>query len=484
MAERSLPLLLAVHALVERREDRPLSGGAYVTWPYVLAVLQHLQPDANWSDSTVRKAYRTVKGQQSAIDAMIAGVQIPDLPTIVNTIIDKGAPPSGVPPIIPGVNQQRAPEGKKEPAREQYEGEPSIEDDLKVLKLEKQAEFFRKGYKKLLEEKAVTDQILETIMQAVVAVDPITPADIPAPTILLWNRPRVMVPVLSDMHVGEKVDGKKIKGFNHFNFDILDERIDRWCSDLEERFQHERAAGPVERIVLPILGDMITGENIYRGQWMHIEETAMHQIFVGAEKMSGALLRLARLGVPIDVYGVGGNHARMGRRGESDFSNDFLLYKFLEAKLERQPNLHFNFDYAFWTTWQLWDWRFYGCHGDNIRGWGGYPWYGSARAEANTQMLQLTQGNYHHFFLHGHFHTDMSLQTPVGKRFANGNWIGTTEYGVNGGFGGRPSQKLLVVTEKGGVESELTLYLDDITPDFMNRAAAGHGLGMSLEPSV
>jgi hypothetical protein len=158
------------------------------------------------------------------------------------------------------------------------------------------------------------------------------------------------------------------------------------------------------------------------------------------------------------------------------------MYKFLEARLANQPNMRFNFDYAFWATAQHWDWRFYFCHGDNIRGWGGYPWYGQARADANTTQLMLTRGLWYHYFIHGHFHTDMSLQTPIGKRFANGNWVGTTEYGVNGGFGGRPSQKLLIVTEKGGVESEIPIYLDEINPDFLNRAAAGHGLGRSDEP--
>lgn len=360
---------------------------------------------------------------------------------------------------------------------EQEPEEPNVDEATELRKAQLRERYYRKGYEKLLSEKAEFELLLEKIDTAVAALDPVPPAQIPLPTLLLWNRPRVLMPILSDMHVGEVVDGSRIKGFNQYNFNVLDERLDRWCTQVEEQFQHQRAAGPVECIDLPIIGDMVTGEDIYRGQWMHIEETAMHQIFIGCDKLAVALARLSRLGVPIKIRAVGGNHARMGRKGNSDFSNDFILYKFLEARLANQTNIHFDLDWAFWTTSRHWDWRFYFCHGDNIRGWGGFPWYGQARADANTQMMMLTQGAWYHFFVHGHFHTGVSIQTPIGKRIANGNWIGTTEYGVNGGFGGRPMQQLLVITEKGGVETEIPLYLDEITPDFMQQVAAGHGPG-------
>lgn len=476
MAGKRDPALLVavIRAVDEENKIKPrhqANGGTLMRWPFVASAMQSLEPECGWTPDAVKKVYqRMVKSRAVAdLDALAESGKRKDLAGIVRRVMGEGK-------ISTEQSLVARPLEGEEPA------EPDTASDVRIRKLEKEASFYRKGYDKFVDERATTELVLDTIRNAIAALPPVKPVDIPMPTILLWNRPRVLVPLLSDMHVGETVDANKIKGFNRFNFEVLDERLDRWCTAVEEHFQHERAAGPVERIYLPIMGDMVTGENIYRGQWNHIEESAMHQIFTGSDKLAKALQRLSRLGVPIDVDGVGGNHARMGMKGESDFSNDFLMYQFLWTRLEQQPNIRFRFDYAFWTTAKFWDWRFYFCHGDNIRGWGGYPWYGTARADANTLQLMLTRGEWYHFFVHGHFHTDMSVQTPIGKRMANGNWIGATEYGVNGGFAGRPSQKLLVVTEKGGVETEMTLYLDEIDANFMNRAAAGNGLGWSQRP--
>lgn len=480
VAEPKKRLLVAVAAAVKAELDRQPRhhehGGGPIWWPLVAQVMNQLAPmDEPWDRNNAYSANRKYLAGRDR-EAIIASVDPQHYRKAVQHVLNfKGAP--GEAP--PASSKTAAP---KQGAEEKGPTEPDIEADTVLRKLQRKLHYYKTGYEKLLNQRADTEMLMETVREAIDSVDPIEPANIPGPTILLWNRPRVIMPLCSDLHGGEKVDGSKLKGFNEYNFDVLDERIDRWCTGVEEHFQHERAAGPVERIDLPLLGDIITGENIHRGQWMHIEVTAMRQIFMTAERVNGAILRLLKLGVPIHLHGVGGNHGRMGKKGESDFSNDFILYQYLMAKLERQPNLTFDFDWAFWTTVRYWDWRFYMCHGDNIRGWGGFPWYGQARADANTQMLMLTTGQWYHFFIHGHFHTDMSLQTPIGKRFANGNWVGTTEYGVNGGFGGRPSQKLLVITEKGGVESEIPIYLDEIDPDFLNRTAAGHGLGRSDEP--
>ena len=62
MSQRSVPLLLAVHECVGQRAQSPANGGSPVIWPKVVDALVHLQPDAGWTDSTARKAYRNVRG--------------------------------------------------------------------------------------------------------------------------------------------------------------------------------------------------------------------------------------------------------------------------------------------------------------------------------------------------------------------------------------------------------------------------------------
>ncbi len=464
-----LALLAAVTQAIKAKALRQPNGGNPMWWPQVALVMSHIT-GAPWSPKDVNDAHRRrVRVMPEANQqAMAAGVDPTIYRDAVAFVLEHGRAPEVAPPVVPGLNASSTPKADKVEKGPEQE-HPDIKTDVLIRKLQMKLNYWKEAYEQLRDEKATAELIVEAIQEAVVAVEPVEPIHLPAPSIVLWNRPRVFMPVVSDMHVAEKVDGSKIKGFNEHNMHILDEKLDMWCTAIEEQFQYQRALGPVTKMQIPVIGDMVTGESIYRGQQMHIEASAMHQIFIGSDKFGGALLRLARLGVPVELLCVFGNHGRMGKKGESDFSNDILMYKYMQAKLSHQPNITMKIDWAFWETSKHWDWRFYFCHGDNIKGWGGFPWYGQARADANTLMLMLTRGQWYHFFVHGHFHTDMSLQTPIGRRLANGNWIGTTEYGVNGGFAGRPSQKLLVVTEENGIEMEMPIYLDRIEPDFMKQ---------------
>lgn len=427
MAERSLPLLLAVHALVERREDRPLSGGAYVTWPYVLAVLQHLQPDANWSDSTVRKAYRTVKGQQSAIDAMIAGVQIPDLPTIVNTIIDKGAPPSGAPPIIPGVNQQRAPEGKKAPKPEPTEEElvEKVESDIKVEQAEARARINARLYNEAKKRAAFVATACDMLKDIVVAMPPAAwhPSQIPAVHI---KREQEAVLLLSDIHVGEAIHADTMGALNVYNFDVFKEKARRLYAGVKESLEVLREHGNVRRLKILGLGDWVTGVNIFKGQAHHIEFGAMKQALYGAEELANLYHELLELpGIEeVDAEHVPGNHGRPGGKGQDPFEDnwDLVTYEFLRLRLQNQPRLKFKYHMSWWMKPSVMGWEFLCAHGDEVKGWNGIPNYGFRRWGAKWRELLDSVGQRYDYGIIGHHHVEVEEKNLI----ISGAWPGAS----------------------------------------------------------
>lgn len=118
----------------------------------------------------------------------------------------------------------------------------------------------------------------------------------------------------SDWHVGELVSPNSINGLNEYNADIAKERIENFFSNLVTRIKAARELYDINRIVLWLGGDIITGhahEDLLETNTMHpIEETRFAKLLIKAGiELLLKELQLDEIIVPCNY----GNHGRINK---------------------------------------------------------------------------------------------------------------------------------------------------------------------------
>ena len=161
------------------------------------------------------------------------------------------------------------------------------------------------------------------------------------------------------------------------------------------------------------------------GQAQHTDQDLYNQMFFLAEQICKLLVELLGLFDEIEFTGVGGNHGRIGKKGENPHwvNWDVYLYKYLEARLQNYKRIKFNIP-LWWYLDTIQGHNFLLLHGDDIKAWNGLPYYGIDRADAKwTKLLNSKNLRYDYIEL-GHFHQPTELPSVAGEKFINGCWPG------------------------------------------------------------
>lgn len=277
---------------------------------------------------------------------------------------------------------------------------------------------------------------------------------------------RTVVLHLTDVHYGETVDLDEMDGVNKYNAKIARERIGRFFRKAVELCTDHWTGAPPEEIVLVLGGDLISGN-------IHAELAETNAPSVPAtvreigELIAGGILELQqKVGCPIRVYSVPGNHGRLTfkptAKRRAAMSLDLLATDFAEATLRgsglknvkfyqtASPDAYFS-TYAF--NWLV-------NHGDTTGSKGGQGFIGPAativRGHRKLMDTAWRAGKAIHYVLTGHLHT--TLRTSFG--WAGGSVVGPSEYGRDLRADPEPAkQNMLVVHERNGVIEHKELYL-------------------------
>jgi len=217
-----------------------------------------------------------------------------------------------------------------------------------------------------------------------------------------------------DFHIGERVDPAWVQGVAECNMDILlNQRLPRLCERIITFREQDKAALGLNKLVVHLLGDIVTGELIFKGQAYHIDATLIDQLLRGTEAYVSFLLALA-------------------------------------AHFPTMLVQHGDFVFAL-------------NHNDNVKGWAGIPYYGLDR---KARRMDGLYGMQIHYKLGGHFHSPAELNDET---LLNGTMIGGTDLSVNKMMvATRPSQKIFYLDDKHGIHRTTNLYLADrvtLTPD-------------------
>lgn len=251
--------------------------------------------------------------------------------------------------------------------------------------------------------------------------------------------------VLSDWHVEETVTREQTSGLNEYNLEIADRRIAELSKRLGVLIEHERQLVKIDRIVLAMLGDFISG---------HIHEELVETCSLpplAATRWAGARLRgivdlAADIAREVIVVTQPGNHGRSNfgkprKSTEHDHSFEQHLYLTLAAA-ETRPNVRWQVTEGYLGYLDLGGFVVRYHHGHEIRYQGGIGGIAVPVAKAIAAWNRSRPAD---LDLFGHWHQWMNY----GRFVSNGSVIGINAYGLRIKAEAEPPRQSLVVVDHG-----------------------------------
>ena len=259
---------------------------------------------------------------------------------------------------------------------EEYQDADRIKLDKKVATHKAEAAFFKKLYESSIKDEAKKEIIIDAIKNNAPAF--------PAVKTVKWDKvwasnqgrrsstPQVVVAPLSDLHVGANVDFEQMSGLNSYDIDIFNKRLYGWATQLLSLVEYRRNIAPVKELVIPMLGDMVSGD-IHEELARTNIDNCMQQMIRGANLIAQAIMFLAPHFEKISIPCVVGNHGRKTRKPpmkDKYMDLDYMLYQWVAAYLRNQEHITFSIPKAFLNSFEVGNRNILIMHGDSISGAG------------------------------------------------------------------------------------------------------------------
>lgn len=257
-------------------------------------------------------------------------------------------------------------------------------------------------------------------------------------------------------------------GVGSFNTAIFDKRLTRWVEGITGNIRDYASSHRIEELILPFGGDHVEGDEIFAGQPWQLELDPARQVWELAEKMDSAVREVVafakqEVGVPfVGVYGITGNHGKVGGRKSgarpTSYNWDWLFLKILFDRLRAEPIDQFAIEPGGALFFRCAGHEFQAIHGDQIRGWGGLPYYGLSKFDGRSIRLHST---IYRYLLMGHHHQPAEIPNGSGETIVSGDWVGGTNLSSAMTAASRPQQKVLFVAGKWGVTETARIYFTE-----------------------
>lgn len=284
--------------------------------------------------------------------------------------------------------------------------------------------------------------------------------------------PAKMLMQLSDTHCGCWEDSELTLGLGGYDRNILRERLRRYVETAITVVEEWRMVREVPELIMFWLGDLLDGENIYKGQKWLLDASLQQQFVWMANELLVSLMELAAHFEKVTVYGVAGNHGRLGgRKGESipSSSADTLLMRHLQGMsehVEGLKNVEFHVSKSYLLAVEIDGFVHLLRHGDDIRRYMRIPWYSAERNTMRYANLTRLPVTYAHV---GHNHKDATWPISMLRILANGSVVGATSWSINKlQEGDLPTQNLAMLHQEQGLTWPLPVTLaepDELVPD-------------------
>jgi len=269
--------------------------------------------------------------------------------------------------------------------------------------------------------------------------------------------------VLSDLHWGEVVYPSQINGVNEFNLEIAHRRLKQCIESAVHLLEILDPTMDYPGIVLPLAGDMISG-NLHDELSATNELNTMPTVIDLYGALVAAIETLSAIFPHVFVPCVTGNHGKdtkkIWAKDRHATSFDWLLYSFLAKHFENDPKVTFYVPDSLDAHYNIYGTRYKLTHGDRL-GRGGDGIIGFlgpvTRGDHKNRSRDAQIGLSYDVMIHGHWH-----QYNHGSRvISNGTLKGMDEYAYTEGFGYEPPQQALFLTHpKRGITYRMPVYVD------------------------
>jgi hypothetical protein len=268
-----------------------------------------------------------------------------------------------------------------------------------------------------------------------------------------------MVVLLSDWHVEERVDPETVNGLNDFSLDVADQRIAELSERLAVMLEHERRLANIDRVVLWLGGDFLSGH-------IHDDTAEMAQLApLAATRWAGERLRgfidtVADNAAEVVVATSSGNHGRSTEKlrigTEMEHSFEQHLYLTMSAA-ETRRNVRWQVGASYLNVVDLDGFRVRFHHGHAIRYGGGV---GGITIPTNKAIAAWDAIDKVNLTCFGHWHQFSWLR--AGRYVSNGSLIGHSAYAVRIKAAYEPPCQAAVVIDHGRheVTKAMPLYCD------------------------
>jgi len=312
---------------------------------------------------------------------------------------------------------------------------------------------------------------LEVFFNRVISnITPLEPIEF-NPTIVGKPKGSKVVSVLqiTDTHMGAVQEPTEIEGFGAYNPEITTQRC------IDTAYRHVKWAGihkevyNIDECVVLFTGDLISGD-------IHDELKTTNafpspvQVVRAAETHAQQLSILASNFKNVTVHFISeDNHARLTKKPQAKEAGynslNYLVGVLIKAYVSKYPNITFNIYPMLETVVNVNNLQYLICHGHNVRGWMGVPWYGVERKvgkEAQSRMQLIMQDKERadtigfHKYVFGHFHSPFDSQLYS----CGGALQGTDAYDHQNGRYSRPCQSSWLVHEKHGEFNRINFFFD------------------------
>jgi len=287
--------------------------------------------------------------------------------------------------------------------------------------------------------------------------------------------------LLSDIHLGQQTPAEEVGVFGKYNSEIAAKMIKHTFTAFAGMTKQQ--AFPVDEVYVFGLGDWVEHAHMRPGHEAYVDTGVVKQALAITNLTIAGLKMLCSEFSKVTLVGVSGNHGRVTsdpRRSKPTENFDYMCYKMLEMAFKDQPNIDFIIPESWYTNVKIQGYNFFATHGENIRSYVGFPWYGATRAARKyVAMFRLAQKRkierekpqtveewescmiVPDYALLAHFHTEATWAAPDIEHFANGAMPGVSQYGAkNVMVINKPSQRMFFVHPKYGVAFRCPIDLD------------------------
>lgn len=331
-------------------------------------------------------------------------------------------------------------------------------------RLKLQIEYWRKRANELLKKDSATEQLIQHCQAALSVFKPYPPFKIFTKS-TGKGRPQSLVILFSDSQLGTEVVGQELgDNVEDYSTEVFRYRLRLLLKGISILVRRQLNIAPIHTCHLFLLGDIIENETVFQPQMTFIDTNVLNQFFIAQHEVSRFIASLSRIFPKVEITCIRGNHGRVGssHRDHNELVNwEHILYTNIAYQLQRYKNVTFDIPLAWWRIKKVEKRRILLIHGDDIKRWMNFPFYGIDRtAKSYSEAMQGINRPFDDLVL-GHFHVPHNWQTAKGEVFVNGSFVGATKFVFKQLHTTvRPSQWIFLVHPEQGIADRFLFRLD------------------------